>query len=309
MKVKHFIEPNDLALNEYEEIFRLADNILIQPEAYLSRCQGKILASLFFEPSTRTRISFETAMLRLGGQVISVTDPKVSSVAKGESLADTLRILEGYADICAMRHPENFTPHQVAPYLSQMNLINAGDGSNAHPTQTLADILTIREAKGGLEGLKIGFCGDLKYGRTVHSLFKFMEQMEGNSFYLISPEALALAPSFYDYVDPGRVQVVGELAECIGDLDVLYMTRIQKERFEDPREAEALRGSYLLDTEKMKLAKKDLAVLHPLPRVDEISQEVDDDPRALYFRQAKLGMVGRMALITYLLEAKDGGKR
>lgn len=306
MTLKHFIEPDDLALSEYEEIFRLADDILIHRQDYLDRCRGKILASLFFEPSTRTRISFEAAMLRLGGQVINVTDAKISSISKGESMSDTLRIVEGYADICAMRHPEDFAPHHAAPYLSRMNLINAGDGSNAHPTQTLTDLMTIRQAKGRLEGLKIGLCGDLKYGRTVHSLFKFMKELPGNDFYMIAPESVELPVSFYEDLDPSRVILVDEIEDCIGDLDVLYMTRIQRERFEDPLQAEALRGSYLLNMEKMALARDDLAVLHPLPRLDEISMDVDQDPRALYFTQAKNGMIVRMALMTYLLEEKDG---
>lgn len=305
MALKHLIEPQDFTIEEMEELFRLADNIFANPTEYLDCCHGKILASLFFEPSTRTRISFEAAMLRLGGQVINITDAKISSVAKGESLRDTLRIVEGYADICCMRHPENFAPHKAAPILTTMPLINAGDGSNAHPTQTLTDLMTIRRVKGELDNLTIGLCGDLKYGRTVHSLLAFMKQMPNNSFYLIAPEEVMLGKEHLEGIDPSRVHYASELAECIDKLDVLYMTRIQRERFENLEKAYALEEDYHLDIKMLEDAKKDLAILHPLPRVQEIPTEIDDDPRALYFQQAKFGMYVRMALILYLLEARD----
>lgn len=304
MNPMHFIEPGDFTIEQYNDVFRLADDIFFHSQSYVDRLRGKILASLFFEPSTRTRISFEAAMLRLGGSVISIGDPKFSSLMKGETIDDTLRMVECYADICAIRHPVNFTPHKLAPILTSMNLINAGDGSNAHPTQTLTDLMTIRHTQGRLEGLKIGFCGDLKYGRTVHSLLSFMKDRPDNSFVLISPPEVDLPETYLEGVDKSRVEVVRELDDAIGDLDVLYMTRIQKERFEDPEEAERLRGSYHLNWDKLQKAKKTMSVLHPLPRVDEIAKDVDKDPRALYFKQAHFGMVVRMALITYLLENK-----
>lgn len=300
----HFIEPGDFTIEQYDDVFRLADDIFFHSETYVDRLRGKILASLFFEPSTRTRISFEAAMLRLGGGVISIGDPKFSSLMKGETIDDTLRMVECYADVCAIRHPENFTPHKLAPILTNMNLINAGDGSNAHPTQTLTDLMTIRHTQGSLENLKIGFCGDLKYGRTVHSLLAFMKERQGNHFVLISPPEVRLPESYLEGIDPSRIEISNSLDASIHDLDVLYMTRIQKERFEDPEEAEKLRGSYHLNWDKLQKAKENMSVLHPLPRVDEIAKDVDKDPRALYFKQAKYGMYVRMALILYLLESR-----
>lgn len=304
MNLMHFIEPRDLTIDQYNDVFRLADDIFYHSQSYVDRLRGKILASLFFEPSTRTRISFEAAMLRLGGSVISIGDPKFSSLMKGETIDDTLRMVECYADICAIRHPENFTPHKLAPVLTSMNLINAGDGSNAHPTQTLTDLMTIRHTQGTLEGLKVGFCGDLKYGRTVHSLLSFMKENSDNTFVLISPPEVDLPQEYFKDLDPRRVEVIRDLDEAICDLDVLYMTRIQRERFEDPEEARRLRGSYHLDWSKLQKAKSTMSVLHPLPRVDEIAKEVDRDPRAQYFKQAHFGMIVRMALILYLLENK-----
>lgn len=304
MKLMHFIEPRDFTIEQYEDVFRLADDIFFHSDHYIDRLRGKILASLFFEPSTRTRISFETAMLRLGGSVISIGDPKFSSLMKGETIDDTLRMVECYADVCAMRHPENFMPHKLAPVLTSMNLINAGDGSNAHPTQTLTDLMTIRHTHGRLEDMKIGFCGDLKYGRTVHSLINFLKGRKGNSFVCISPKEVRLPEKYLEGIDPKNIEVVDDLDEAIHDLDILYMTRIQKERFEDPKEADRLIGSYHLNNKKMEKAKIDMAVLHPLPRMDEIAKEVDKDPRALYFKQARFGMYVRMALILYLLENK-----
>ena len=301
----------DFSVEELDGLIATAKDIIARPEAYWDRCAHKKLATLFFEPSTRTRLSFEAAMLELGGSVLGFSEAGSSSAAKGESVADTAKTVSNYADIIAMRHPREGAPY-VASRAASIPVINAGDGGHQHPTQTLADLLTISREMGRLSDLTIGLCGDLKYGRTVHSLIEAMSRYEGIRFVLISPEELKLP----DYV---RVNVldhhgipyteVTSLEDAMPELDVLYMTRIQRERFDDAEEYERLKDSYVLDTAKMTLAKENMAVLHPLPRVNEISVAVDDDPRAAYFRQALNGKYMRMALILKLLEeAKDGKK-
>ena len=305
--LKHFIEPDDMTEREYDDLFRLAQAIASDPGRFAHACDGKILASLFFEPSTRTRMSFDAAMYRLGGQVLHLGDAKGSSLAKGESERDTLHIVDQYADICVMRHPCAYTQHKAVDVLENMPLINAGDGDHAHPTQTLADIFTIRKHKEAWSGLKIGFCGDLRFGRAVHSLFQFLNHYD-NEFVFISPEGLNMPE---EYLKTSRCPYVevDDLKAAIGDLDVLYMTRVQRERFISEEEAKRYEGSYLLNAEVLEAAADDLIVLHPLPRVDEIDPEIDSDPRALYFEQAQNGMYMRMALILTLLEAKNDGNR
>lgn len=303
LKGRHLIDPMDFTLVELEEIFNYADEIIKAPEKFSNICVGKILATLFYEPSTRTRLSFEAAMLRLGGQVLGFSEAKSSSAAKGESVADTIRTIECYADIAAMRHPKEGAP-KVASMNSTMPVINAGDGGHQHPTQTLTDLLTIRNIKGTLSNLTIGICGDLKFGRTVHSLIKAMSRYENIKFILISPNELKI-PSFIriKVLENNNIdfQEVEKLEDVISDLDILYMTRVQKERFFNEEDYIRLKDSYILDKAKMKKAKDDMIILHPLPRVNEISVELDTDPRACYFRQAKYGMYARMALIAKLL--------
>ena len=294
----------DLGVDELDGLIATAKDIIAHPEAYWDRCAHKKLATLFFEPSTRTRLSFEAAMLELGGSVIGFSEASSSSASKGESVADTAKIVSCYADIIAMRHPKEGAPY-VASQAASIPVINAGDGGHNHPTQTLADLLTISREMGRLDNLTIGLCGDLKYGRTVHSLIEAMSRYKGIQFVLISPEELKI-PGFirYNVFENQGIPYteVSSLEEAMPDLDVLYMTRIQRERFDDPWEYERLKDSYVLDTEKMKLAKKKMCVLHPLPRVNEISVRVDDDPRAAYFRQALNGKYMRMALILKLLD-------
>ena len=300
---RHLIGPEDFSIEELEEIFILADKIIENEKEFKDVCNGKILATLFYEPSTRTRFSFETAMMRLGGKVVGFSEPGSSSVMKGESIPDTIRTVASYVDIIAMRHPKEGAP-KYASFYSQVPLINAGDGGHQHPTQTLTDLLTIREVKGGFDNLTIGLCGDLKFGRTVHSLIKALSRYNNIKFILISPRELKI-PDYIkteifkknsiEYVEVERLE------EVIGILDILYMTRVQKERFFNEADYIRLKDSYILDKEKLKLAKKDLAILHPLPRVNEISYEVDEDPRAYYFKQVKYGMYVRMALISKLL--------
>ncbi|MBU3191556.1 aspartate carbamoyltransferase [Clostridium bowmanii] len=303
LKGRHLIDPMDFTLMELEEIFNYADEIIENPAKFSHICDGKILATLFYEPSTRTRLSFEAAMLRLGGQVLGFSEAKSSSAAKGESVADTIRTVECYADIAAMRHPKEGAP-KVASMNSKMPVINAGDGGHQHPTQTLTDLLTIRNIKGTLSNLTIGICGDLKFGRTVHSLIKAMSRYENIKFILISPNELTI-PTYIKTEVLGKNNIefleVEKLEGVIGDLDILYMTRVQKERFFNEEDYIRLKDSYILDKDKMKKAKKDMIVLHPLPRVNEIAVEIDTDPRACYFRQAKYGMYARMALIAKLL--------
>lgn len=303
LKGKSLLEPMDFTVDELESIFALADRIIASPADYMHKCEGKLLATLFYEPSTRTRFSFEAAMLRLGGQVIGFSEPNSSSVAKGESIADTTRTVACYCDIAVMRHPKEGAP-RVAANSTSMPVINAGDGGHQHPTQTLTDLLTIRRKKGYIGDMTVGLCGDLKFGRTVHSLIKALSRYEGIKFVLISPDELKIP----DYVRKGVLiknnipfVEVTDIKEALGGLDVLYMTRVQRERFFNEEDYIRLKDCYILDAEKRKLAKEDMMVLHPLPRVNEIAVEVDDDPRALYFEQAKNGMYVRMALIMSLL--------
>ena len=300
---RSILEPMDMTVAELEEIFDLADAIIDDPEKFAHACDGKLLATLFYEPSTRTRFSFEAAMLRLGGKVIGFSEPNSSSVAKGESIADTIRTIACYADIAVMRHPKEGAP-RIAANNTDMPVINAGDGGHQHPTQTLTDLLTIRRRKGGFTNLKIGLCGDLKFGRTVHSLIKAMSRYEGVEFIMISPEELRVP----EYVRKGVLEAnnipyreVKKMKEVMPELDVLYMTRVQRERFFNEEDYIRLKDRYILDLEKIENAKEDLMILHPLPRVNEIAVEVDNDPRALYFEQAKNGMFVRMALIMKLL--------
>lgn len=302
--MNHLIDILQLSTQEIDELVAKANDIIARPEAYAHKCDGKILATLFFEPSTRTRLSFESAMLSLGGKVLGFSSASSSSASKGESVSDTIRTVSCYSDIIAMRHPKEGAP-LVASMHSEVPVINAGDGGHNHPTQTLADLLTISREMGRLDNLTIGLCGDLKYGRTVHSLIEAMSRYKGIQFVLISPEELKI-PGFirYNVFENQGIPYteVSSLEEAMPDLDVLYMTRIQRERFDDPWEYERLKDSYVLDTEKMKLAKEKMCVLHPLPRVNEISVRVDDDPRAAYFRQALNGKYMRMALILKLLD-------
>ncbi len=299
LKGRHVIEPGNLSVQEIDEICSLAEQIIVDPVSFQDVCRGKILAALFFEPSTRTRLSFEAAMLRLGGTVEGFADASYTSTSKGESLADTIRVVSSYVDVIAMRTPKEGAAFLASKY-SACPVINAGDGGHFHPTQTLTDLLTIRSLKGSYENQTVGFCGDLKFGRTVHSLTQAMCRYPKNKFVFISPKELKvpdymieniLKPSGVEYVEAERLE------DVMGDLDVLYMTRVQKERFFNEQDYIRLKDSYILDREKMKLAKNDMIVLHPLPRVNEIQPDVDDDPRAAYFKQVKYGMYARMALI------------
>jgi len=297
----------DFTTDELDQLISTAKDIIAHPEAYWDSCKHKKLATLFFEPSTRTRLSFEAAMLELGGTVLGFSEAGSSSAAKGESMADTAKTVSCYADIMAIRHPREGAPY-VASRAATVPVINAGDGGHNHPTQTLADLLTINRELGRLNDLTIGLCGDLKYGRTVHSLIEAMSRYEGIKFVLISPKELQL-PDYIRYNVLEKHQIpyteVTDMEAAMPELDVLYMTRIQRERFDDPAEYERLKDSYILTTDKMNLAKQEMAVLHPLPRVNEISVKVDEDPRAAYFRQALNGKYMRMALILKLLgEAK-----
>ena len=305
--MRHLMNILDLTVPEIDALITRADDILAHPGDYWGACERKILATLFFEPSTRTRLSFESAMLSLGGQVLGFSEAASSSAAKGESVADTLAVVSGYADIIAMRHPKEGAPVVGAAH-SLVPVINAGDGGHYHPTQTLTDLLTIHHVKGSFDGLTIGLCGDLKFGRTVHSLIGAMSRYANIQFVLVSPEELKL-PSFVkqEYIkDRGiRYTQATDLESVLGDLDILYMTRVQRERFFSEEEYLRLRDSYILTPEKLQLAKKDLAILHPLPRVNEISVAVDADPRAVYFKQAHYGKYIRMALILFLLKEAE----
>ena len=295
--MRHLMSPLDLSVEELDQLLDLAGDIEKNPQKYAHACDGMKLATCFYEPSTRTRLSFEAAMLNLGGSVLGFASADSSSAAKGESVSDTIRIISCYADICAMRHPKEGAP-LVASQKSSIPVINAGDGGHQHPTQTLTDLLTIRSLKGKLDNMTIGLCGDLKFGRTVHSLINALIRYPGIRFVLISPEELKIP----DYIrEDVLVKNNIPFEEVIGDLDILYMTRVQQERFFNEEDYVRLKNYYILDKEKMKLAKDDMYVLHPLPRVNEISVEVDDDPRAAYFRQAQYGVYVRMALILTLL--------
>ncbi|MGN0460792.1 MAG: aspartate carbamoyltransferase [Ruminococcus sp.] len=306
MKHRHVVDLEDLTFAQLQQTVDLAGKIKANPEKYSHVCDGKIMATLFYEPSTRTQMSFQTAMMRLGGKIIGFDNPQNSSVAKGESLKDTITVMSGYADIIAMRNPVEGSAKAASLY-SDVPVINAGDGGHLHPTQTLTDVVTLSNEKGRLNHLKIGLCGDLKNGRTVHSLIKTMCHFEGNSFILISTKELSVPDYIKEIMNNSGCpfEEVENLQDNISDLDVLYMTRIQRERFASPEEYESQKSIYVLDAEKMKKAKEDMIILHPLPRVDEIAVEVDDDPRACYFKQAVYGMYGRMALIMLLLEDKD----
>ena len=303
--MKHLIDPTDLTLAEIDDILVLAEDIINNRPKYAEVCKGKKLATLFFEPSTRTRLSFEAAMLELGGSILGFSSADSSSAAKGESVADTARTIEKYADIIAMRHPKEGAP-LVASMHVNIPVINAGDGGHNHPTQTLTDLLTIRQTKGRLNNLVVGFCGDLKFGRTVHSLIKQLSLYENIKFILISPKELQIP----DYVKEGLIKKnvpfveVEQMEDVIGELDILYMTRVQRERFFNEADYLRLKDSYILDAAKLVPAKEDLKILHPLPRVNEISVEVDNDPRACYFFQALCGKHIRMALILFLLGIK-----
>lgn len=297
---RHLIESNDFSLEEQEEIFTLADQIMANEGHYLDACRGKLLSTLFYEPSTRTRFSFEAAMLRLGGQVVGFSEPNSSSVSKGESIADTIRTVGCYADIAVIRHPKEGAP-KLASKNANIPVINAGDGGHQHPTQTLTDLLTIRSLKKSINHQVIGLCGDLKFGRTAHSLVKALNKYENIRFIFISPIELTIPEYILEDLDPGSYTLTDNLDEVIDQLDILYMTRIQKERFFNEEEYLRLKGYYILTKDKLATAKEDMIVMHPLPRVDEICSDVDDDPRAVYFKQAKFGMYVRMALILKLL--------
>ncbi len=305
--MRHLIDSLDLSVAETQEILDLADRIAADPVAYAHCADGKILATLFYEPSTRTRLSFETAMLNLGGRTLGFSGAEQCSATKGETVADTARVVSCYADIIAMRHPKEGAPLRASMY-SGIPVINAGDGGHNHPTQTMIDLLTIRQRKGHLDHLKIGFCGDLKFGRTVHSLVNSLVRYPGNEFYFISPEELKV-PDYLveDTLKPANAPYheVSSLEETLPELDVLYMTRVQKERFFNEEDYIRLKDIYILDQEKLNLAKADMPVLHPLPRVDEIAPEVDADPRAAYFQQVLNGKFIRMALILSLLDLTD----
>ena len=301
--MRHLMSPLDFSVEELDKLLDLANDIEAHPEKYAHKCDGKKLATCFYEPSTRTRLSFEAAMLNLGGSVLGFHSADSSSAAKGESVSDTIRVISCYADICAMRHPKEGAP-LVASEKSRIPVINAGDGSHQHPTQTLADLLTIRSIKGRLNNITIGFCGDLKFGRTVHSLINALIRYDNVRIVLISPEELKVPDYVRDDVlraNNIEFKEVEKLEDAMGELDVLYMTRVQKERFFNEEDYVRLKDFYILTKEKMELAKDDMIVLHPLPRVNEISVDVDDDPRACYFRQAQYAVYVRMALILTLL--------
>lgn len=301
--MRHLMSPLDFSVEELDKLLDLANDIEAHPEKYAHKCDGKKLATCFYEPSTRTRLSFEAAMLNLGGSVLGFHSADSSSASKGESVSDTIRVISCYADICAMRHPKEGAP-LVASEKSRIPVINAGDGGHQHPTQTLADLLTIRSIKGRLNNITIGFCGDLKFGRTVHSLINALIRYDNVKIVLISPEELKVPDYVCDDVlraNNIEFKEVEKLEDAMGELDVLYMTRVQKERFFNEEDYVRLKDFYILTKEKMELAKDDMIVLHPLPRVNEISVDVDDDPRACYFRQAQYAVYVRMALILTLL--------
>ena len=304
--MRHIMSPLDFSVEELDQLLNLANDIEANPKKYAHACDGKKLATLFYEPSTRTRLSFEAAMMNLGGNVLGFSAAASSSATKGETVADTIRMVACYADICAMRHPKEGAP-LVASLYSPIPVINAGDGGHQHPTQTLTDLLTIRSLKGRLDNLTIGLCGDLKFGRTVHSLISALVRYTGIRFVLISPEELRI-PSYIrdDVLRENNIEFeeVERLEDALPKLDVLYMTRVQKERFFNEEDYVRMKDFYILDKKKMELAPQDMIVMHPLPRVNEIAVEVDDDPRAAYFKQAQYAVYARMALILTLLEVK-----
>ena len=298
--MRHLIDPTDLTQAEVYALIHTAQDIMQNPENYADACRGKILATLFYEPSTRTRLSFESAMLGLGGSVLGFSDAANSSVSKGESIADTIRMASCYADLCVLRHPKEGAA-LVASQYAAIPVINAGDGGHQHPTQTLTDLLAIHAIKGRLTDLSVGFCGDLKFGRTVHSLIKTLAAYENNRFVLVSPKELQL-PDYVRAKLKGKTAESENLEEYIGDMDILYMTRVQRERFFNEEDYVRLKDRYILDKNKLVHAREDLSILHPLPRVNEIAAEVDDDPRAHYFRQARYGRYIRMALLLMFLK-------
>ena len=304
--MRHLMSPLDFSVEELDQLLDLAHDIELHPEKYAHACEGKKLATIFYEPSTRTRLSFEAAMLNLGGNVLGFSSAASSSASKGESVSDTIRMISCFADICAMRHPKEGAP-MVASAVSSIPVINAGDGGHQHPSQTLTDLLTIRSLKGRLDHFTIGLCGDLKFGRTVHSLVRALARYEGVKFIFISPEELKM-PSYIkeEVLEANSIpyREVERLEDVMPDLDVLYMTRVQRERFFNEEDYVRLKDFYILNNQKMELAKDDMIVMHPLPRVNEISVEVDKDPRAAYFRQVQYGVYVRMALILTLLEVK-----
>ena len=304
-KIKNLIDIKDLSLKEINDLIKVANDIITNEDSYKKKCDGKILATLFFEPSTRTRLSFESAMLSLGGNVLGFSEASSSSVSKGESVRDTIQVVGGYSDLIVMRHPKEGAPF-VASMKSSVPIINAGDGGHNHPTQTLTDLITISREKGRLDNLVIGLCGDLKFGRTVHSLINAMSRYKGIKFVLISPNELVLPDYVKKELDANNISYVetNDILEYMDELDILYMTRVQKERFFNEDDYVRLKDYYILNKEKLTKAKKDLCIMHPLPRVNEISTEVDDDPRACYFKQARYGKYIRMALILKLLEVK-----
>lgn len=304
--MRHLINPLDFSVEEIDKLLSLANDIEKNPEKYKEACKGKKLATLFYEPSTRTRLSFEAAMFNLGGSVLGFSEATSSSASKGESVADTIRIISCYADIAAMRHPKEGAA-LVAANNSSIPVINAGDGGHQHPTQTLTDLLTIKSLKGRLDNITIGLCGDLKFGRTVHSLINALLRYDNVKFVLISPPELKVPKYIIERIEAAGAEYkeVTKLEDVIGELDLLYMTRVQRERFFNEEDYIRLKDSFVLDKKKMKMAKEDMLVLHPLPRVNEISVEVDKDPRAVYFKQAQYGVYVRMALILTLLEVKD----
>ncbi len=302
--MKNLIDIKDLSVNEIKELIKVAKNIMLSPEKYSEKCKHKKLATLFFEPSTRTRLSFEAAMMELGGNVIGFSSADSSSTSKGESVSDTIRVVGCYSDIIAMRHPKEGAP-LVATLKSTVPIINAGDGGHNHPTQTLTDLLTISCEKGRLDNLTIGLCGDLKFGRTVHSLITAMSRYKNIKFVLISPEELRIPEYIKEEVlEKNKIEYIetNDMEQFIDKLDILYMTRVQKERFFNEEDYIRLKDYYILTSDKLINAKKDLCIMHPLPRVNEISTEVDDDPRACYFKQVRYGKYIRMALILKLLE-------
>ncbi len=305
--MRHIISPTDLTVSELSELLELSERIIDHPKNFSDVCRGKKLATLFYEPSTRTRLSFEAAMLNLGGNVLGFSSADSSSASKGESVADTIRVISSYADICAIRHPKEGAPFVASTY-SSIPVINAGDGGHNHPTQTFTDLLTIKNLKGRLNNLVVGFCGDLKFGRTVHSLINALARYEGIKFVLISPEELRIPAYIREEVliaNNIEFEEVRSLEDAMPTLDILYMTRVQRERFFNEEDYIRLKDIYILDAKKMALAKSDMLVLHPLPRVNEIATEVDDDPRAVYFKQAQFGVYVRMALIMKLLEVEE----
>ncbi len=299
--MRHIIDLCDLTEKEFSDLYKLVSNIIDRPEGYVDACRGKVLGSLFYEPSTRTNLSFSTAMMRLGGSVVGFSDPRSSSTTKGETLKDTINMVSCYADMIVMRNPREGAAKAASLY-SSVPVINAGDGGHLHPTQTLADMVTILRMRGSADDMKIGLCGDLKYGRTVHSLLHFLERFHNVQVYLIAPDALKLPDYMISFLKEHNMPYceVNSIDEVLPELDVLYMTRIQRERFVDPLEYERNKGIYILTRRKLDRAKEKMLVMHPLPRVDEITVDVDDDSRAAYFQQARYGMFARMALLSDL---------